>query len=53
MTVVNIKKQKAQKNVVIKRKFKFENYKNSLEAIQLDNNNKKININSIKKIIKN
>ena len=38
---------------VIKRKLKFENYKNSLEATQLDNKIKyleknKININSLK-----
>ena len=32
LTVVKIKKQK-----VIKRKLKFENYKNSLEATQLGN----------------
>ena len=37
--VVKIKKQKAQK-CVIKRKLKFENYKNCLEATQLE---KKIN----------
>ena len=36
MTVVKIKKQKAQKTV-IKRKLKFENYKNCLEATQLEN----------------
>ena len=35
MTVVKIKKQKAQK-CVIKRKLKFENYKNCLEATQLE-----------------
>ena len=34
----------------MKRKLKFENYKNCLEAAQLDN---KINIDSLKKIIKN
>ena len=39
MTVLKIKKQKAQKSV-IKRKLKFENYKNCLEATQLG---KKIN----------
>ena len=37
MTVVKIKKQKAQKKCVIKIKLKFENYKNCLEATQLDN----------------
>ena len=31
------KKAKGTKKCVIKRKLKFENYKNSLEAIQLDN----------------
>ena len=36
MTMVKIKKQKAQKSV-IKRKLKFENYKNCLEATQLEN----------------
>ena len=36
MMVVKIKKQKAQKTV-IKRKLKFENYKNCLEATQLEN----------------
>ena len=37
MTVVKIKKQKSQKKCVIKIKLKFENYKNCLEATQLDN----------------
>ena len=37
MTVVKIKKQKEEKSVVI-RKIKFGNYKNCLEATQLDNN---------------
>ena len=42
----------------MKRKLKFENYKNCLEAAQLDNKIKcleknKINIDSLKKIIKN
>ena len=32
MTVVKAKKQKAQKKCVIKRKLKFEDYKNCLEA---------------------
>ena len=31
------KKQKAQKKRVVKRKRKFENYKNYLEGTQLDN----------------
>ena len=43
MTVVKIKKQKAQKTVM-KRKLKFENYKNCLEATR-------INIDSRKKSI--
>ena len=37
MTVVKIKKQKTQKRVKIKRKLTFENYKNCLEANQLEN----------------
>ena len=49
---------KAQKEWVIKRKFNFENYKNWLEATQLENKNtpsKKNNndIDSIYKIIRN
>ena len=32
------KKAKGTKKCVIKRKLKFENYKNCLEATQLDNN---------------
>ena len=35
--LVKIKKQKAQENCVIKRKLKFENYKNCVEATQLGN----------------
>ena len=43
---------------VMKRKFKFESYRNCLEANQIDNNNNyleksKINIDSLKKIINN
>ena len=56
---MKIKKQKTQKSV-IKRKLKFENYKNSLEATQLDNKinyleKKKMKLAQIvlKKIIKN
>ena len=37
MMVVKIKKAKGTKMCVIKRKFKFENYKNCLEAVQLEN----------------
>ena len=36
MTIVKVKKQKAQK-VCIKRKFIFEKYKNCLEASQIEN----------------
>ena len=32
--VVRIKKEKAQKRCVIKRKFKFKNYKNCLECLE-------------------
>ena len=58
MTVVKNKKGKGKKKCVIKRKLKFENYKNCLEATQLDNKityleKNKINIDSLKKIIKN
>ena len=52
------KKAKGTKNFFIKRKLKFENYKKCLEATQigykinyLEKN--KINIDSLKKIIKN
>ena len=37
MNVVKIKKQKAQRSVFTKRKLKFENFKNCLEASQLEN----------------
>ena len=52
------KKTKGAKKCVIKRKLKFENYKNCLEATKLENEMKyleksKINIDSLKKIIKN
>ena len=52
------KKAKGTKMCVTKRKLKFENYKNCLEATQLDNKIKdleknKIDICSLKKIIKN
>ena len=54
MTVVKIKKAKGTKKCVINRKHKFENYKNCLEAIQLENKvsyleKNKINIDSLKK----
>ena len=52
--VVIIKKQKALKKFVIKRKLKFEKYKNCLEATQLENKinhpeKNKIDIDSPKK----
>ena len=37
MRVVKIKKAKGTRKCVMKRKFKFQNYKNSLEATQLHN----------------
>ena len=37
MMVVKVKKQKAQKRCHKKKQLKFENYKNCLEATQLDN----------------
>ena len=55
MKAVKINKQKAQKKCVIKKKIKFENYKNCLGATQLDNKIKYRgkNIHGIEKIIKN
>ena len=52
------KKAKGTKKCVIKRKLKFKNYKNCLEATQLENKinyleKNKIDINSIKEFIKN
>ena len=52
------KKAEDTKKCVIKRKIKFENYDNCLEATQLHDKIKylgknKINIDSLKKIIKN
>ena len=52
------KKTKGTQKCVKKRKLKFENYRNYLEATQIDNKikylkKKKININSYKKIRKN
>ena len=35
--IMEIKKQKAQKKCVIKRKLKFEDYQNCLEAAQMAN----------------
>ena len=37
MTFVKIKKQKAQKVHMIKRKIQFKNYKNCLKAAESDN----------------
>ena len=56
--VVKLKKKKEQKKRAIKRKLKFRNYKNCLEAMQLDNKEKyleKIKLIQIalKEIIKN
>ena len=53
---MKIKKQKAQKSVSKKRKFKFKNYKSCLEAAQLENKinhlEKKIDIDRIKENLK-
>ena len=49
MTVVKINKQRTQKKCVIKRKLKFQNYKNCLESAPLDNKINKINIECLKK----
>ena len=54
MTVLKIKNQKGRKKCVIKRKLKFENYKNCLEATQLNNKinyleKNEISIDSLKK----
>ena len=42
MTIVKINEQKANKTCVIKRKIKFENYKNCLQATQLENKIKEL-----------
>ena len=52
--VVKIKKEKAQKKHLIKRKLKFENFENIHEATQIDDKTKylqknKIDIGSLKK----
>ena len=57
VTLGKIRKQRAQKKCLIKRKLKFDNYKNCLEATQLENKTdhlEKIKLTSIvlKKIIK-
>ena len=52
---MKIKKAKGTKKCAIKRKIKFENYRNCLEAIQLDDKTKylekknEINLDSLKK----
>ena len=51
-------KAKGTKKCVMKRKLKFENYKNCLEATQLENKTNyleknQIDIDSLKKVIKN
>ena len=60
--MMKAKKNKRYKKCVIKRKLKFEDYKNCLQASQLENkkiylNNNKINVESVienhKKFIKN
>ena len=53
MMVVKIKKSKDTENCVIKKKLKFENYKNCSDATQVDNKinyfeKNKINIDSLK-----
>ena len=45
--VVKLKKKKEQKKRAIKRKLKFRNYKNCLEAMQLDNKEKYLEKNKI------
>ena len=47
------KKAKGTKKCVIKRKLKFENYKNCLEATQLENKINHLEKNVVKMIIKN
>ena len=56
--IVKIKKAKDTKKCVIKRKLKFENYKNCLEATQLENKinhleKDEIGVDCLKKFIKN
>ena len=52
MLVVKIKKAKSTKKCVIKRKPKFQDYKNCLETVQLENKinhlQKKIDMDSLK-----
>ena len=47
MTVVKIKKAKGTKNCVIKWELKFENHKNCLKAIQLENETNHLEKNQI------
>ena len=58
MRIVKEQKAKGRKKCVTKRKLKFENYKNCLEATRLENKinhleKNQLNIDGIKKIIKN
>ena len=48
MLVVKIKKSKSTRKCVIKRKFKFEGYKNRFEAAQLDNKRKPLEKHELK-----
>ena len=49
--MMKTKKQKTQKKCVIKRKLKFKNYKNCLEATQLENNTNHLEKNKITQIV--
>ena len=53
MRAVKVKKTKGIKRCVLKRKLKFENYKNCLKVTQIENEikhmKKEINIGSLKK----
>ena len=54
MMVVKIKEQKVQKSISIKKKLKFEDYKNCLEVTRLENEinhlekKRKIDVDSLK-----
>ena len=57
MTIVKIQKKKGTKKCVIKIKIKFRDYKNCLEATQLDKKishleKNKIDVDSLKELIK-
>ena len=51
MTLVKMKKQKVQKKFIIKRKPRFEDDKNCLEATQLEDKNE-INVGSLERDFK-